>query len=283
MCDVVIFTIIFKISFEPHLFSINTSIIIAENRLDPNDISITGEITIQPDASNEQIPQDIESSNKPKHHVDPADPRLSLKIGASVDSSTSPNSNDSFADSLQHDTITSSSPIDDIKDWEIKIKNDPFFDNGKEDIWGDDGWDDKVVTEVRERNSNPSTINRVESLPQKQNITTVSPDFREKTNNDSQNGYHVDIEMTTKNFLTSNKVDEYTERISTNSMINETTGKLRNNTINTSLTPLLFELGHPKRIETNSSSPKVPPNEDLDSRKSKIENTNSIQMNKKKG
>lgn len=200
----------------------------------------------------------MKSTNKPTHHVDPADPRLSLKTDASVDSSTSPNSNDPFADSI--------------------------FDNHTDDIWGDggdDGWDDPVVTEVQDRNSNQSTTKRVESLPQKQNITTASPDVRGKTNNDSQNGNQGNIEMTTKNVLTSNQVDEHTERISTNSNIDETTGKLRNNSTTTSLNPLPFErLRHPKRIETNSASTNVTPNEGINNRKGKIENTNLILINK---
>ena len=255
------------------------SIIIAENRLDPNDISITGEITIQPDASNEQIPQDLNSSNRPEHDDGPADPNLSLESNASTNPSTSLNSN--MAEDPMQQNI---SQVDDIKQWEIERKKDQFFSDDKEVMWDDDGdevWDATAVTESTDKNNKPPTTNRIESLPQKQNVTTASPDVRERTNNDSQNGYQGNTEMTMKNVLTSNQVDEHTERISTNLMIDDTTGKLRNNTTNTSLTPLPFErLRHPKRIERNSSSTNVTLNEDLNNRKSKIENTNSILMNK---
>ena len=221
----------------------------------------------------------MKSSNKPEHDDGPADPSMSLESDASTNSNISLNSN-VVEDPMQLNI----SQVDDIKEWEIERNNDKFFKDDKEDIWGDDGdenWDDKAVAEVQDKNNNPSTTSRIESLPQKQNITTASTDLRVKVFNDSQNSSQGDFEVTKKHVLTSNQVNEHTERISTNSIIDETTGKLRNNTTNTSLNPLPFErLRHPTKIETNLSFTNVTLNEDLNNRKSKIENTNSIIINK---
>lgn len=150
------------------------SIIILENRLDSNNINITGEIAIQPDASNEQIPQDRNSNNRPEHEDGPADPSISLESNTSAKSGTTLNPN--IVENSIHQNV---SQVDDIKEWEIERNDDPFFGDDKEDVWGDgDGWDDDSVTEFQDKINDPSTTNRIESLPQMQNVSTASLDVR---------------------------------------------------------------------------------------------------------